>query len=191
MWKILEFQPKINIVSHSRSPQNLIESVEDLENPTTINRLNHSRSRQFSENVWELETISRCRKTIFRKFAWKNFIFEPNLTAIHLIVIHFPEHTIFSKIIVRDGDFSSKSQFYIHFWQHFLLLSHSQPFLSLAQAGNIYYGFVKNFKHMDFWSQRLISDMEVYLNKIPLKRDASGPEGYSDTSGLDWNLCIV
>ena len=22
------------------------------------------------------------------------------------------------------------------------------------------------------------------LNKIPLKRDASGPEGYSDTSGL-------
>ena len=28
-------------------------------------------------------------------------------------------------------------------------------------------------------------------NKIPLKRDASGPEGYSDTGGLDWELCIV
>ena len=23
------------------------------------------------------------------------------------------------------------------------------------------------------------------VNKIPLKRDASGPEGYSDTNGLD------
>ena len=29
------------------------------------------------------------------------------------------------------------------------------------------------------------------LDKIPLKRDASGPEGYSDTSGLVSELCIV
>ena len=33
--------------------------------------------------------------------------------------------------------------------------------------------------------------IQLSKNKIPLKRDASGPEGYSDTSGLDWNLCIV
>ena len=31
----------------------------------------------------------------------------------------------------------------------------------------------------------------THSNKIPLKRDASDPAGYSDTSGLDWNLCIV
>ena len=101
MWKILEFQPKINIVSHSRSPQNLIESVEDLENPTTINSLNHSRSRQFSENVQELETIglSRSRNTIFRKFAWKNLIFEPNLTAIHLKSFTFQNTQYFHKLL--------------------------------------------------------------------------------------------
>ena len=90
-------------------------------------------------------------KTIFRKFAWKNQIFEPKLTAIHLKSFTFhPEHTIFSETIVRDGHFSNKFQFLIHFWQYFLLLSHSHPFLSLAQVGNIYYGFVKNFKHTDF-----------------------------------------
>ena len=99
LWKILEFQPKINIVSHSRSPQNLIESVEDLENPTTINSLNYSRSRQFAENVWELETISRSRKTIFRKFAWKNLIFEPNLTAIHLKSFTFQNTQYFQKLL--------------------------------------------------------------------------------------------
>ena len=32
---------------------------------------------------------------------------------------------------------------------------------------------------------------KLNINKIPLKRDASGPEGYSDPIGLDWNLCIV
>ena len=100
MWKILEFQPKINIVSHSRSPQNLIESVEDLENPTTINSLNHSRSRQFSENVQELETISNHPGTLFlRKFACWNLIFEPNLTAIHLKSFTFQKTQYFHKLL--------------------------------------------------------------------------------------------
>ena len=35
-------------------------------------------------------------------------------------------------------------------------------------------------------------ELKQIHNKIPLKKDASGPEGYSDTSGLDhWELCIV
>ena len=29
------------------------------------------------------------------------------------------------------------------------------------------------------------NDLDSILNKIPLKRDASDPAGYSDTSGLD------
>ena len=32
--------------------------------------------------------------------------------------------------------------------------------------------------------------METSRIKIPLKRDASGPEGCSDTSGMDWEFCI-
>ena len=118
--------------------------------------LNHSRSRQFSENVWELQTIFRSRKTIFRKFAWKNLIFEPNLTAIHLTSFMFQNTQYFQKLLSEMVISAVNLIFFIHFWQHFLLLSHSHPFLSLAQVGNIYYGFVKNFKHTDFWSQRLI-----------------------------------
>ena len=37
-------------------------------------------------------------------------------------------------------------------------------------------GSVKNFKTIEI--------------KIPLKRDASGPEGCSDTIGMDWEFCI-
>ena len=49
----------------------------------------------------------------------------------------------------------------------------------------------KAFNSYDFGTEGYDLLFPLIQNKIPLKRDAAGPQWYSDTSGLGWELYIV
>ena len=74
---------------------------------------------------------------MFRKFVWKNLIFEPKLTAIHFQVIQVPEHKMIFRNIVKDVDFSANFNFiFILIFGNFFCYSHVPAlFLALQRWG--------------------------------------------------------
>ena len=137
MWKILEFQPKINIVSHSRSPQNLIESVEDLENPTTINRL-----MAHNWQKWKSVFLTcSCHKT-YRdeavglkscKYTWKIKIFVKCEIWGNIVKIWYFVNNCLIEARIKNS--------FAHVWHIYFWLSEAQHILFQLNRFSVKYRF--------------------------------------------------
>ena len=66
-----------------------------------------------------------------------------------------------------------------------LLVASCRPYFLWSLPFGVCYVPTASFSPSPFYCTREKSSI-----KIPLKRDASGPEGCSDTSGMDWEFCI-
>ena len=58
---------------------------------------------------------------------------------------------------------------------------HLHPFDSLVQCF-----FLSLYSFLLYQEKKRKKKSQIITNKIPLKRDASGPEGYSDTVPVGW-----
>ena len=71
--------------------------------------------------------IQSSRNTIFRKFAWKNLIFEPNLTAIHLKSFTFQKtqyfHKLLSEMLISAVNFNFIVIFDNIFWRGIFIMA--------------------------------------------------------------------